>query len=448
MIDIEKLSLNVEEDTLKKFRKIVLSALESALESVDPYKSVKNSIKKENNTITIEGVSFKLDVFSHIYVIAFGKASIKMFKAISEILPITEGIVVSNFEEVLNFPNVKFVKGGHPIPDRNSIKAGFEILDLASKTTSSDLTIVLISGGGSALVESPLIPLERLQELTKKLMKSGADINELNAVRKHLSRIKGGKLLKNLKGKVISLIISDVIFDPLDVIASGPTYFDSTTFEDAIAIIKKYKLEKEFEDVLKIFENGVRGEIEETLKVGEKLDCEFVNRIIASNYIATKSMLSYLESIGLQTFYLGPAIQGVASSVSKTVASIGKSIDLGYIDLKKPVAVVFGGETTVEVKGNGIGGRNTEFTLCMAKYLDGTNFVFASIGTDGIDGVSPAAGAIADSSTLKKAHRLGLDINKFLENNDSYTFFENIGDAIITGPTGTNVADVALLLIY
>jgi Putative glycerate kinase len=448
MIDIEKLSLNVEEDTLKKFRKIVLSALESALESVDPYKSVKNSIKKENNTITIEGVSFKLGDFSHIYVIAFGKASIKMFKAISEILPIKEGIVVSNFEEALNFPNVKFVKGGHPIPDQNSIKAGFEILDLASKTTSSDLTIVLISGGGSALIESPLIPLERLQELTKKLMKSGADINELNAVRKHLSRIKGGKLLKNLKGKVISLIISDVIFDPLDVIASGPTYFDSTTFEDAIAIIKKYKLEKEFEDVLKIFENGVRGEIEETLKVGEKLDCEFVNRIIASNYIATKSMLSYLESIGLQTFYLGPAIQGVASSVSKTIASIGKSIDLGYIDLKKPVAVVFGGETTVEVKGNGIGGRNTEFTLYMAKYLDGTNFVFASIGTDGIDGVSPAAGAIADSSTLKKAHRLGLDINKFLENNDSYTFFENIGDAIITGPTGTNVADVAVLLIY
>ncbi|BAL81207.1 glycerate kinase type-2 family protein [Caldisericum exile] len=448
MIDVEKLVQNTDKEELKNYRMHVLNALNAALQSVDPYNSVKNFVKKLDDTLEISSEVYDLTDFSRIYVIAFGKASIKMFNAISEIVNIDKGIVVSNVYKEIDMPNVKFIQGGHPIPDQKSIEAGNEILNLAGETDASTLTFVLISGGGSALVENPLIDLTRLQDLTKALMKKGADINELNAVRKHLSKIKGGKLLKNLKGTVVSLIISDVIFDPLDVIASGPTYFDSTTFSDALSVLKKYGLDLEFDDTVKIFEKGLNGQIQETLKRDEKLNCTFQNHIIASNYIANRAMLEYFGKIGLNILYLGPAVQGITSSVAKMIAGIGRSIDLGYMDIKKPVAVVFGGETTVEVKGNGVGGRNSEFTLYMVKYLQETNFVFASIGTDGIDGVSPAAGAIADSRTFEKAKSLNLDLNKFLENNDSFTFFDRLGDAIITGPTGTNVADVALLLIF
>ncbi|MGC9099662.1 MAG: glycerate kinase type-2 family protein [Caldisericum sp.] len=448
MIDEKKLSQNTYKEEFIKYRTVVLKALNRALESVDPYNSVKKFVKRIDDKIEIDGKSYNLKDFSRIYVIAFGKASIKMFKAISEIVKVDSGVVVSNAFSDFELSNVRFIKGGHPIPDEKSVEAGEEILRLARNTSESDLTFVLISGGGSALVESPLIELSRLQELTKLLMKKGADINELNAVRKHLSRIKGGKLLKSLKGTVISLIISDVIFDPLDVIASGPTYFDSSTFEDAVSILRKYNLNDEFDDVVRIFEEGLRGNIEETLKPGEKLLCAFENHIIASNYIANKALLEFLKESGINTFYLGPGIHGIASSVAKAIAGIGRSIDLGYIDIRKPTAIVFGGETTVEVKGNGIGGRNSELTLYIAKHLERTNFVFASIGTDGIDGVSPAAGAIADSQTLEKAKRLNLDINMYLENNDSFTFFDKLGDAIITGPTGTNVADISVLLIF
>lgn len=448
MIDVEKLSSNTDSIELRGYRNVVLNALNKALESVDPYESVKKFVKKEGDFIRVKDKKFNLQDFFKIYVIAFGKASTKMFKAVYDTFPISGGIVVSNVFEHLDLPNINFIKGGHPILDENSIIAGKEILSLAERTTEKDLTFVLISGGGSALVESPLIPLGRLQELTRELMKKGADINELNTVRKHLSNIKGGRLLKHLRGKVIALIISDVIFDPLDVIASGPTYFDSSTFEDAVIILKKYKLDNEFKDILDIFEKGKKGEIEETLKTKDKIDCSFENYIVASNYIATKAILDYISDSGIRTFYLGPAIQGIASSVAKAISGIGRSIDLGYINLKKPVALVFGGETTVEVKGNGVGGRNSELALYMAKYLKGVNFVFASIGTDGIDGVSPAAGAIADTLTLDKAIKLNLDANEFLNNNDTFTFFNNLGDAIITGPTGTNVADVAVLLIY
>lgn len=448
MIDIERLANNTEEENLRKFRHLALNALSKGLERVDPYKGVMNFLRKEDSKIYVGEKVYSLKDFSHVYVIAFGKASIKMFKAIYQLLPITEGIVVSNVEEALNLPNVKFVKGSHPIPNEDSARAGEEILELADKVDNSDLTIVLISGGGSALVESPIVSLDRLQELTTTLMKKGADINELNAVRKHLSRIKGGKLLKHLKGNVISLIISDVIFDPLDVIASGPTYFDSSTYYDALLVLKKYKIEDEFKDIVEILEKGIKGEIEETLKEGEAINCTFENHIIASNYIATREMIEFFKEKNINTFYLGSAIQGVASSVAKTLAGIGKSIALGYIEIKKPVAIVFGGETTVEVKGKGIGGRNSELTLYITKYLQGINFVFASIGTDGIDGISPAAGAIADSLTLEKAKKLDLDINEFLENNDSFSFFNKLGDAIITGPTGTNVADIAVLLIF
>ncbi len=446
MIKIENL-LNSEDQSLNEVRKDVLSGFELTLEAVNPYKSVINTLKVKGSFLNLDGKNYDLNAFKKIRLIAFGKASIKMAEAILSVVDVDEGIVVGVEENNFIHKVVKYIKGGHPIPDENSFKAGEEILKIADSTDFNDLTFVLISGGGSALVESSFISLERLQNLTKELLKRGANINELNAVRKHLSKIKGGKLLKRIKGTVVSLIISDVVSDPLDVIASGPTYFDSSTFLDAYRVLEKYNLLDEFDDVPLIFKKGIDGLIEETLKENEKIEANFQNVLVASNSIALKVLKKYFEESGYTVFFLGSSIEGLASEVAKVMAGIGKSVSKGEISLNKPVAVVFGGETTVIVKGKGIGGRNSELTLHMAKLLKGTRFVFSSIGTDGIDGVSPACGAIADSETLKRANKLNLDVDDFLNRNDSFTFFNILKDAIITGPTGTNVADIATLVI-
>lgn len=447
MINVESLVKNAPEP-FKSIRAHILDAFNKGLESIDPITSVKNFVKVDADNISINDDIYRIGGFEHIYLISFGKASIKMSEAITSMLSVDDGIVVSNEESTIQIPNSKFLKGGHPIPNEDSIRASQMALEVARKTTDKDLTFILISGGGSALIESPLIPLERLQTLTKALMLKGADINELNAVRKHLSNIKGGKLLKALRGTVISLIISDVIGDPLDVIASGPTTFDNSTFSDALSVLEKYGLKGDFPEVVDIFEKGLRGEIEETLKDISGVKCNFKNHIIASNHIATKAVSEYLSSKSFSVMYLGSFIEGIASEVAKVIASIGKSISIGHIPLKKPVAVVFGGETTVIVQGDGMGGRNSELTLLMAKLLKEYNFVFSSIGTDGIDGLSPACGAIADTTTCKKASELNLNINDYLKRNDSFTFFNSLGDAIITGKTGTNVADISVLVIF
>jgi glycerate-2-kinase len=446
MIDVEKLS-DVSKQNLAKARKDILSAFNAALESVDPYKSVLNFVKVENGVLFAKGKPFELTNFNKIRLVAFGKASIRMAEAILSMIDVDEGVVVSPEEGAHQFKNVEYIRGGHPIPNENSLKAGTVVLDLARKTKERDLTIVLISGGGSALVESPLVSLDELQKVTKMLMQRGADINELNTVRKHLSRIKGGRLLKTMKGTVLSFIISDVIKDPLDVIASGPTFYDSSTYADALAVLKKYNLDEEFKDVVSIFEKGIAGGFEETLKREDKIECSFENFLVATNSIATKTIVHCLQGLGYAVLYLGSSIEGITSEVAKVIAGIGHSISVGDIALKLPAAIVFGGETTVVVKGNGVGGRNTEFTLQMTTLIKTFNFVFASIGTDGIDGVSPAAGAISDSLTIERANAMCLNPKEYLERNDSYTFFEQLGDAIITGPTGTNVADVAVLLI-
>lgn len=446
MINIEKLLNSTEK--INKIRIDVLSGFNKALDVVDPYKSVLNFLKVEGNLLFVKNKSIDLRGIKNIRFIAFGKASIRMAEAVLSLLKVKEGIVVGVEDNFTSIDNIKYIKGGHPIPNENSILGGKSILEIAKSTEENDLTLVLISGGGSALVELPLIPLERLQLLTKELLKRGANINELNAVRKHLSMIKGGRLLKQFKGKVISLIISDVVGDPLDVIASGPTYFDSSTFSDALIVLKKYNLENEFEDVVSIFEKGISGEIEETLKENEKINADFENYLTATNFLATSTLKKHFEDLGYSVLFLGSEIEGIASEVAKVLSSVGKAIARNELDLKKPVAVVFGGETTVIVKGNGIGGRNSELTLYVAKFLDGYNFVFSSIGTDGIDGVSPASGAIADSFTLKRARDLGLNIDSYLKENDSFTFFSKLNDAIITGATGTNVADIGVLVIF
>lgn len=508
LIDTSKYLEKESNEKLKILRKDTLESINSGLLSVDPFFCV--------NKINIEKQFFDLSNFENIYLIAFGKAALKMSLAIINKIKIKQGIISSNeeakslqekFEKIVedyqhlrqenlnyfenikfnlnlikeNVKNISYIKAGHPLPDENSLLAGEKIIEIAQKANENDLVFILISGGGSALAENPLIPFETLKSLTSQLLKKGANITELNTIRKHLSKIKGGNLAKSCKGKIISLMLSDVAGDPLDIIASGPTYPDSSSFLDALNILKKYYLEKDFEQVRKIFEDGISSKIPDTLKEKEyselKQKGKIFNFLVGSNHICCKSIIDYLIEKKYNVVYLGSLVEGNAEDVAKVFSGFFKSIIKNQFDinisynqnlkscLKYPIAFVWGGETTVIVKGNGKGGRNQHFVLSFLNNIknireivfaencrkeniqDKYLFSIISFGTDGIDGVSPAAGAIADNSTIDYIIKNNIDLNNILSNSDSYSFFEKIGDAIITGPTGTNVTDVGVLII-
>ncbi len=428
-------------------RKAILDAFERAIESVEPASCIKSYIQREGNLLNIGESCLDLSKFNKIYLIGFGKASVRMSEAMADAVDIDEGVVVGA-EEYAGFQgNIRYIRGGHPVPDKGSLLAGDEILKLAAKTGENDLTFVLISGGGSSLVESPIVPLKDLRETTVAMMSSGADIAELNAIRKHLSNIKGGKLLKAIRGKIVSLIISDVVGNRIDIIASAPTYFDSTSFFDAYNLIKKYELEALIpKSIHEILDKGMKGEIAETIKEGSAELERAINIIIATNFDACKAAEGFFKDNGFNTFYLSSSVTGKTGEIAKTIGRATGFLKSG-IYVEKPIAVVFGGESTVEVKGDGAGGRNQELVLEMVPFLSKMNALFASIGTDGIDGPTDAAGAIADSETSDRAAKKGISREDFLKNNDSYHYFKALDDLIITGPTGTNVADVAALII-
>ncbi|MEM1560506.1 MAG: DUF4147 domain-containing protein, partial [Ignisphaera sp.] len=310
---------------------------------------------------------------------------------------------------------------------------------------------ILISGGGSALFEVPErnVSLDDVGRLAKELMRRGADIFELNTVRKRFSRVKGGKLLRYIRARnIVSLIISDVIGDRLDTIASGPTAPDETSYGDVYSILTRRGLWNEMPETMRsIIEAGLRGELPDTPKSGDPIFSNVHNIIIASNAIALESMARKAEEYGFKSLILTSMVEGEAREVGKVIASIIKNILAYSRPVEKPVAILIGGETVVTVRGKGVGGRNQELCLSLAVSIKGLETVAVCMGTDGIDGISPAAGAIVDGYTIDEGYRLGLDPIAYLENNDSYTYFSKINRAIITGYTGTNVNDVFLALI-
>lgn len=442
-------SLVESSHSFNKERELVLEAVEEALSSIDPRSCVRAAVRKQGNLIKIGTKLYDLEKIQNIYLISFGKAAVKMGLALLEVVKVKKGLIVSNHDLSDTLPSeVEYIKAGHPLPDDESVRAGKKVIEILQSTSEKDLSFILISGGGSALLEVPYVALEDLQRLTKTLLMRGATINELNCIRKHLSAVKGGRLVKIAKGHVVSLIMSDVVGDPLDTIASGPTYYDSTTFRDAYDILKKYGILDEVPaSVKETINKGLRGEIPDSLKVKEKVNASFENFLVATNFEACLSMKRYFEKKGVSVMYLGSSIQGEAKEVAKVIAGIASEVSTGRIALPKPCAVVFGGETTVTVKGSGKGGRNTEISLSIARYIQDKRAVFCSIGTDGIDGTGEAAGGIVDSTTIHRGEAVGLRAVEYLENNDSYTFLSKVGDAILTGPTGTNVADVAVMLV-
>jgi len=440
----------------KYARRIVLECILSALDAVNPKKAILNSVRVENDNLIIGEHKFNLSEYKNVYVLGGGKASGLMAEALEVILydKISKGIVnvLKGTEKEIKTRKIKLNGATHPIPGEEGMYGVKTMLEIAEKADEDDLIIVLISGGGSALMPYPAEPvtLEEKKKVTELLLKCGATINEINAVRKHISAFKGGQLAKAAyPATVVSLIISDVVGDPLDVIASGPTVPDTSTFQDAYKVLKKYDiLDKVPKSVRERIELGISGKIEETPKPGDKVFEKVYNVIVASNRMACLAAVKKAKELGANSILLSTYIEGEARHVGTVLAGIAKEIhEYGNL-IKKPAIIVCGGETTVTVTGSGKGGRNQELVLGAASKISGLDgIVIASIGTDGIDGICDAAGAIVDGKTLERSQKLGLDAMEYLLDNNSYEFFTKLGDAIFTGPTGTNVNDLMIIAV-
>ncbi|MEM2931110.1 MAG: glycerate kinase [Thermoproteota archaeon] len=429
------------------WRNSVLEILEEGLRAADPKKSVAEAL---------EGITSEIKAAERVFVIGFGKASVSMAEACEERMGerVFDGaIIIPENVDAGSLRRIRVFKGTHPTPSEASVESTRRLISTCQGLTRRDLVICLISGGGSSLLTLPAegVTLEEKKVTTDILLKSGAEIKEINTVRKHISSVKGGQLINFLKpAKVVSLILSDIVGDPVEYIASGPTSPDSSTFKDAYNIILKYDLTGKLPGrVIERLERGIRGEAPETPKPGDEIFNNVKNIIVSNNMKSLTAMEKKACELGYNTLVLTSFSQGEAREVGRFLCAVIKQIATYDSPVKKPACLIVGGETTVTVKGRGKGGRNQELTLSILTNCSSLrNFVFASIGSDGIDGYTDAAGAIADFSTLENACNKGLNPEVFLEDNDSYNFFKQMGDLIFTGPTGTNVNDFTLAVIY
>ena len=443
----------------KKLSKETLMIIESSLHAVDPYQILKNCIHYNHKQIIVGSQMISVDNLGALHLIGFGKAVLPMAKAAVEQLNgrITEGVLVSkhfNFLDAYEFPqSIQIMIGDHPTPTERSVEAAQALINLLKITKENDLVIGLISGGASSLVTMPKIPLNinQLNQLTAALLRSGANIYEMNTVRKHLDDIKGGGLLRFIYPAFsFNLILSDVIGDDLSVIASGPTCSDPTTYKEALDIIKKYNLLEELDrKILDVLQKGIRGEIEETVKENDPLLKKTHNEIIGSLTSAAMQAKQKAEELGFQVEIYSLCVKGEAKEVGKTLARYLKERCREIPITKKPLCIIAGGETTVTVAGKGKGGRNLELALAAAMELDECeNLKFITLATDGEDGPTDAAGAVVDGGTLAQAKGFGLNALDYLCDNNSYEFFDKVGGLIKTGPTGTNVNDLVFMFAY
>lgn len=425
----------------------------AGVESVKPDILIKRYVSINHNVLQIEEIGFDLSALKNIYVVGAGKASAMMAQAMESILGsrITAGHIITKYEHSVPLEFIKITEAGHPVPDENGIKGTEQIMSIVKKAGKDDLVICLISGGGSALLAD--VPegctLDDLKSVSNILLKTGADITEMNCIRKHLSKVKGGQLAKAASpARVVSLILSDVIGDPLDVIASGPTAPDPTTFADAISIIRKYKIESQIpEQIYRVLQEGFDKKRQETLKESDEVILNTHNLIIGTNKLALKTAKEKAESFGYKSEIMTNKIDGdvndVASYIVETAINVKKEETIN-----KKICLLFAGEPTVKVKGKGLGGRNQHLALLTAGLIkDFPGITLLSGGTDGSDGPTDAAGAVVDSLTAKNASNLHLDMEQYINNFDSYHFFKQEGGLIITGPTQTNVMDLMIVLI-
>ena len=416
--------------------------------------AVRRYVSIARNSLKAGDVRLRLKDFNRVFLIAAGKASVEMAAALEEILRhhLIAGIAVAKHPHAASTLRcTQVVEAGHPIPNVAGFKASLQIRNLLRELNARDLLLVAVSGGASALLGAPAEPvtLRDKQRTTELLLRAGATIQELNAVRKHLSMLKGGRLAAlAYPATVVSLLLSDVIGDPPDVIGSGLTAPDPSTFADAIAVLAKFDLLHRVPRSVRVrLEAGARGEIPETPKPGNQLFDRVHNVLIGSNRLALEAAAREADVRGYRPLILSATMQGETREVACVHAEILREVVVSGNPVIPPACILSGGETTVTVHGDGKGGRNQEFALALAIALAGVPGVLVlSAGTDGTDGPTDAAGAIATGQTLERAHPLGLDAAEHLLRNDAYPFFEKLGDLVKTGPTGTNVMDLHILL--
>jgi hydroxypyruvate reductase len=433
--------------SVRKLRQHARAIFNAALAAADPSRAVERHLAR---------IDFSR--FQNVYVLGAGKAGASMARACERVLkwdgppglspPKGTGLLNVKYGHTAPTHRIELNECGHPEPDERGMNGAERIAALAAQAQRNDLVLCLISGGASALLPLPAPPvtLDEKRELTRLLLAAGADIHEMNTVRKHLSRIKGGELARMAApARVESLLLSDVVGDNLDVIGSGPTAPDASTFADAAAVLKRYGIwHRAPKSVRDRIEAGLRGEIPETPKPGDAIFRRVRNTVIGSNRLALTAAAGRARELGYRTLILSSEIVGETREIARMHAAILREAAHTGHPVKPPACIVSGGETTVTLTGNGLGGRNQEFVLAAAIDLaDLPNAVVFSAGTDGTDGPTDAAGAIADGSTLAR----NPDARLYLDNHDSYHYFESLNDLVKTGPTHTNVMDVRIMLI-
>ncbi len=435
-------------------RQTVRAIVDAALAAVEPGAAVRGHLSMDEGAIVAGGVTFRRDEADRIVVVGAGKAGVPMSRAVEAVLGdrIYAGDVVVPHGQAADLETIQIHEAGHPLPDHSGVEAGHAVIDALAGVDDKTLVICLISGGGSALLVCPAegVTLEDLQATNQALLACGATIVEINTLRKHLSAVKGGQLARAAApARVLTLILSDVVGDPLDAIASGPTVADTTSFEDCLAIVDRYRLGDLLPlTVLRRLRDGAGGDVVETPKPGDRLFDRVTNVVVANNDSAVRAASRKADELGYPSLVLSTVIEGETRDVARVHAAIAREVRASGRPCEPPCCLISGGETTVTLRGDGRGGRNQEFVLAAALDIAGAEGItVCSVGTDGIDGTTDAAGAVADGRTAERSVAAGLDPHASLENNDSHAVFTTLDDLVVTGPTDTNVMDLRLVLI-
>ncbi len=438
----------------QNLKEIASAVFQAAVRSVAPETCIRRHLCLSENRLKAGDTEYSLDQIDHLYLVGAGKASAAMAQAVEEILEdrIENGLILTKYGHGVPLKHCQVIEAGHPAPDENGVRGAHSLLDLVSGAGPEDLILCLISGGGSALSPAPSegIRLADKQKTTRLLLECGATIHEINTLRKHLSRIKGGRLCTAANGaRIVSLILSDVVGDDLDIIASGMTAPDPSRFKDCFDILARYSLTGKIPDsVREHLTQGRDGKAAETPKPGNPVFERVQNRIVGSLSDAFTAAEAEARRKGYPPLVLSSMIQGEAKEVAKVLCSIAREVQRSGKPSPTPVCLLSGGETTVTVRGDGLGGRNMELALAAGISLAGASgMLLLSAGTDGNDGPTNAAGAFADGSTISRAAASNRFASEYLARNDSYHFFEQLGDLFITGPTRTNVMDLQILLV-
>lgn len=444
---------------LERLRTHAEKIFRSSVAAVDPYNAVERFVALDGNVLRLghegrERREIDLRPFNRVLLVGGGKATAPMAKAVEDILGsrLEKGLINVKYGFTTPLSRTEIREAGHPIPDENGVLGTRKILGLLQECGEDDLIFSLISGGGSALLAQPAgeITLAEKQAVTRMLLECGASIDEINALRKHISASKGGQMARfAFPATTVNLMLSDVVGDRMDVIASGPFVPDTSTYADAREVLEKYNLRDIPPAVEKHLRAGLEGRLSETPKEGDPVFERVHNRIVGSNMIALQAAEKKAEALGYRTVILSSMVEGETRDVARVHTAIAREVLRTGHPVSPPACIISGGETTVTIRGKGLGGRNQEFCLAAAMDLGrvAQRVVILSGGTDGNDGPTDAAGGVVDPLTLRRAEKAGLNALDFLANNDAYHFLQATGDLLMTGPTNTNVMDVRLILV-